>query len=441
MHPRTAGLALLAVLLGGPAGAQYTQRVSVDSSGAQGDSHSSSPAISADGRYVAFGSRAALVPGDNNVFADIYVRDRDAKTTARVSLNSAGAQVSGDSGSPSISGDGRFVAFLSSAPNLVAVDGNGEWDVFVRDRQTGTTQRVSVGSGGTEAAGASGGPSISADGRWVAFWSRAENLVANDTNGRVDVFVHDRQTGTTSRASVDASGAQSGEDAGPCAISGDGRFVAFQHEGALVPSDANGALDVYLRDLQAGTTVRVSVDVSGSDAAGSSQLPSISADGRYVAFESDAPDLVPLDANGKTDVFVRDLLLGITTRASVGPGGAEGDEISGKASISGDGRTVAFVSFATTLVPGDTNGPFQADAFLRDLDEGTTSRVNLGLSNLEDTGAPTPARSPPTARTSRSTAAAGTSCRRTRTRRRTCSCATSSAGRASRASASRVSRA
>ena len=393
MRLRNAGLALFVSALGGfvcvlagPAAAQYTQRVSVDFFGGQGALYSASPSISSDGRYVAFQSLSPLVQSDGNQHLDVFVRDRTAGTTTRASVSSTGAEVDMDSVSPSISADGRYVAFASLATYLVPGDTNDDWDVFVKDRQTGQTTRASVGPGGVQGDGTSAGPAISADGRFVAFWSRATNLVPGDTNGAVDVFVRDLAAGTTTRVSVDAVGAQGAADAGVCSISGDGRYVAFQSLAALAPSDTNGDWDVYVRDRIAGVTTRASVSATGNDPNGGCEAPSISADGRFVAFQSDASNLVPGDANGKLDVFVRDLGLGTTTLASVSSGGAAGDDISYGPSISADGRVLAFVSLASTLVPGDTNGPLHPDAFLRDLSAGTTVRVDLGPSGVQDDG-------------------------------------------------------
>ena len=185
------------------------ERVSVDSIGAEADSNSYYPSISSDGRYVAFESGASnLVAGDTNGDSDIFVHDRTTGNTTRVSVDSAGAEADSESYSPSISGDGRYVAFYSYASNLVAGDTNGQVDIFVHDRTTNTTTRVSVDSIGAEGDSESVFPSISSDGGYVAFYSRASNLVAGDTNGDSDIFVHERTTNTTTRVSVDSSGAE-----------------------------------------------------------------------------------------------------------------------------------------------------------------------------------------------------------------------------------------
>ena len=289
-----------------------TERVSVDSTGNEGNGDSVSPTISGDGRYVAFSSWASnLVPSDTNYSDDVFVHDRQTGATERVSVDSAGGQSNGDSGWPVISGDGRYVAFGSGASNLISGDTSGLWDVFVHDRQTGATERVSLDSAGNQASGTypgSLGPAISSGGRYVAFESRATNLVPDDTNGTQDVFVHDRQTGITERVSVDSSGNQGNDGSFSPAVSGDGRYVAFESRASnLVPCDANGDGDVFVHDRQAGGTERLSVDSAGSQGDYQSLWPAISADGRYVAFMSGASNLVPGDANCWSDVFVREL--------------------------------------------------------------------------------------------------------------------------------------
>src|SRR5437773_6921896 len=207
-------LVLLTALWGRSADAQTTERVRVASGGTEGNDASSGFALSADGRFVAFQSDATnLVAGDTNGATDVFVHDRQTGMTERVSVASDGTQANNVSSYPALSADGRFVAFQSDATNLVAGDTTGATDVFVHDRQTGTTERVSVASGGgTQGTGNSGGffafPALSADGRLVAFQSDATNLVAGDTNGATDLFGHDRQAGTTERVSVPSGGRQ-----------------------------------------------------------------------------------------------------------------------------------------------------------------------------------------------------------------------------------------
>src|SRR5689334_4894228 len=335
MHPsRTVLFAAVALpLAAAPALAAGTlELVSVSSSGAQGDDASGAPSVSADGRLVAFQSEARdLVPHDANNKFDIFVRDRQTGATELVSTNSRGAQASVGSFTPAISGDGRYVAFQSSAHNFSEFN-NSFTDVFVHDRQTGTTEQVSVASSGVPGNGESGrfsGISISRKGRYVTFASEASNLVPGDTNDARDVFVRDRQAGTTERVSVGPHGAQAeGGEIGSVhpSISADGRYVAFESDATnLVPGDTNGHEDVFVRDRQAGTTERVSVGQGGAQANGDSGFAglAISGDGRFVAFASDASNLVKGDTNGATDVFVHDRQAGTTERVSVGQGGVQ----------------------------------------------------------------------------------------------------------------------
>lgn len=372
------------------AGANDITRVSADSAGLEGNLSSyARPSISDDGRFVAFESDADnLVDADTNEVTDVFVRDRQTGTTSRVSVDSNGIEGDGGSLHPSISGDGRFVAFTSGASNLVAADTNGFWDVFVHDRQTGAVSRVSVAGNGIEGNHVSAAPSISSDGRYVAFFSAASNLVAGDNNSTIDVFVRDRQTGTTTRVSVASNGAE-GDDSsmGSVAISGDGRFVAFYSLSRnLVAGDTNGTWDVFLHDRQTATTVRVSVDSSGAEGNGLSVDPSISGDGRFVAFDSAASNLVAGDTNGARDVFVYDRETGTTARVSLDSAGAEGGG-GVLSSISDDGRYVAFESLASNLVSGDTNGDW--DVFVRDLQTGKTRRVSKATMGAQANGAST----------------------------------------------------
>ncbi len=375
----SAGALLVAVLTGAAAG-QGTSRVSVDSGGMQGNLASGwyGCAISADGRYVAFWSRATnLVGGDTNNVADVFVHDRQSGTTERVSVDSGGVQGGAKSLYPAISADGRYVAFQSDASTLVVGDMNATSDIFVHDRRSGTTERVSVDSGGAEGNGLSYYAAISVDGRYVAFDSSATNLVAGDTNAFTDVFVHDRQSGATERVSVDSGGAEGNDGSGGfLSISADGRYVVFgSYATNLVGGDTNGLFDLFVHDRQIGVTERVSVDSAGAEGNGLSFYPSISADGRHVAFASIASNLVGGDTNASYDAFVHDRQSGTTERVSVDSSGAQGDFDSFYPVISADGRHVAFPSYTTNLVGGDTNGA--PDVFVHDRQSGATERVSV----------------------------------------------------------------
>jgi len=366
-----------------------TTRASVDSAGAQGNDTSFDAAISTDDRFVAFTSGASnLVAGDTNDSWDVFVHDRLAGATTRVSVDSVGAQANADSSSPAMSGDGRFVAFHSYASNLVAGDTNApSSDVFVHDRQSGATTRVSVSSAGAQGNFSSADPAISSDSRFITFVSGASDLVAGDTNGFLDVFVHDRQTGATTRVSVDSVGNQGNEGSFPAAISADGRFVAFGSQASnLVPGDTNGAWDVFVHDRQTGAVTLVSVDSTGNQASGGySSFPgAISSDGRFITFLSGASNLVPGDTNGFPDAFVHDRQTGATTRVSVDSVGAEANGDSYFPAISADGRYVAFHSYAPNLVPGGTNGA--PHIFVHDRQTGATTRVSVDSVGVEANG-------------------------------------------------------
>ena len=342
-------------------------RASVGAAGAQANQICLRPSVSSDGRYVAFDSLANnLATPDNNHVIDVFVRDTQTGTTTRVSVDSNGAEGNSSSPAPAISADGRYVAFSSGATNLVAGDTNLIDDVFVHDMQSGATTRVSVSSNGDEGDDLSETPVISGDGRFVAFHSYASTLVAGDTNARADIFVHDRTNATTTRASVDSNGVQGNQQCGySCALSADGRFVAFTSQSTnLVVGDTNGVGDMFLRDIQGATTTRINVSSSGAQANMRALWPAISSDGRFVVFVSPATNLVPGDANAKDDVFVRDVLAGTTELVSVDSNNAQANEDSGFPMVSMDGRYVAFASAASNLVAGDTNGA--VDIFVRD---------------------------------------------------------------------------
>jgi len=382
-RPPAMVLALVGLLASGCA---FITRASVDTLGGDPNAFSGAASISADGRYVAFYSAASdLVPGDGNGREDVFVRDLGAGTTTRVSVNTNGGDSGGNSGGPSISADGRYVAFFSAASDLVPGDGNGRDDVFVRDLGAGTTTRVSVDTTGGDSNGLSINLSLSASGRYVAFDSDANDLVSDDGtggNGVTDVFVRDLRTNKTTRASVDTTGGDSDASSRSPSISGDGRYVAFESEASdLVPGDGNGVADVFVRDLRTNATTRVSLDTAGNDTDGGSLGASISAEGRHVAFFSVASDLVSGDGNGLADVFVRDLRTNATTRASVDAVGTDSNGDSRSTSISGDGRYVAFRSDASDLVPSDGNGV--TDVFVRDLQTGTITRVSVDFLGRE----------------------------------------------------------
>lgn len=363
-----------------------TELVSLSSSGEQCDCFNGSPDLSLDGRYVAFGNLdcryafcegglgTGLVPGDDNHKADIVVRDLRARKTELVSVAWDGGMANEGSDSPSISADGRYVAFESDASNLVAGDTNGTTDVFVRDREAKTTERVNVSSSGEQANGVSYGDGnawISADGRYVAFTSSADNLVPKDPNGPYySAFVHDRKTGKTQL--IDPT--RNGTSVDGVSISADGDHVAFASTGSdVVPGDTNAYSDVFVRDRTSGRIERVSVNSAGEQGTcrprvfcesndPSALWPAISNDGRWVAFHSSFTNLVEGDDNFAQDTFLHDRVTGRTEDVNVSStgeqghgGGFLGSGEWGVPAISGDGMQVAFDSYSSNLVPDDRN--------------------------------------------------------------------------------------
>jgi hypothetical protein len=354
----TAGLFLLIPLV---ASGQTTTRVNLGPGGTQANAWSSSPSISADGRFVAFSSSAwNLVPGDTNNYEDVFVHDRQTGVTSRVSVATGGVQANGRSSGPALSGDGRYVAFGSEATNLVSAGSRG---VFLHDRQTGETTRIATGF--------AGGAVISADGRRVGY----------SLSGYL--LVHDRVTNTTVTVTRGLDGLPFALSlGGDLALSADGRWASFWYGNLSPPTTPpfpNPGLVVgglYVRDLEMDVLTLVSVASDGSASSGMS--PSLSADGRFIAFLSRDFDLVPGDVNGMPDIFVRDMHLGVTTRVTVGVGGSEpAGGVTGcmYPVISTDGRYVAYWADFTNIVPGDTNS--LADMFLYDREAETTERVNL----------------------------------------------------------------
>lgn len=339
---------------------------------------------------MAFSSNGGnLVAGDTNGSYDVFIRDTNLNTTERVSVSTAGVGGNSDSYMPSMSDDSRYVTFTSNATNLVAGDTNARSDIFLHDLQSNTTTRISLASDGiTEGNNSSSHSSISGDGRYITFESTASNLVAGDTNLRNDVFLHDNQTGVTTRISVPTGGAEGNNNSGSYpVISRDGKFVAFGSSATnLVVGDLNGRSDIFVRDLENNITTRVSVHSSGaeSDHVSPVYYLSISEDGRYVAFDSAATNLVDDDTNFTDDVFRHDRTTGETVRVSLSTNLDEGDQRSFGPSISSDGRYIAYWSAATTLVDNDIN--IEEDIFLTDMNTGETTRVSESVTGVEADG-------------------------------------------------------
>jgi len=354
-----------------------TFRVSVASNGVEASDRSYAPAISGNGRYVTYTSRADnLVVGDNNNTPDIFLFDSQTQTTTIVSVNNSGKQGNRGSSVSAISDDGRYITYYSDATNLVSGDTNGQRDVFVYDAITHQTTRVNLSNTGEQADGLSNYATISGNGRFVSYVSYATNLVPNDTNNVRDVFLYDSLTKETSRISVSSNGEQANEYSSSPAISEDGRYIAYHSLATnLVSDDTNNTTDIFLYDNFTKKTTRVSVNSQGQQANHYGDSAAISGDGRYIAFESDATNLVSGDTNGKRDIFVYDTLTHQTTRASVGSNSEQGNLASYTVAVSENGRYLTFESQATNLVSGDTNGVW--DIYRHDMITKKTTRVTL----------------------------------------------------------------
>ncbi len=352
-------------------------RASITSDGLQANNSSFAPSLSANGRFVAFESNATnLVPSDTNATTDIFVHDRDTGETVRVSVASDGSQGNRRSAESHISANGRFVAFRSAASNLVPGDTNNEIDIFVHDRETRETIRVSVASDGSQANDFNFAARLSADGRWISFGSDATNLVPGDTHEVCDSFVHDRLTGETTRISTASDGSQANDFSfAPGSLSADGRYVVFDSDASnLVPGDTNAATDIFLHDRKTAETTRVSISSGGVQANDFSLAGSISVDGQVIVFTSAASNLVPGDMNNQSDIFVHDRRTGDTKRVSVSSDGSQANGSSVDSRVSANGQLVVFDSMATNLVMGDTNR--QRDVFVHDRQTGQTLRVS-----------------------------------------------------------------
>jgi Tol biopolymer transport system component len=382
---------LLCLMLSGATSAATTIRVNLKANGDEATGGNSfSASVSADGNKVAFSSLATnLDPLDTNTVIDVYLKDL---TTGSLKLVSIGANGVGTASSnlPQISADGNFIAFVSTSANLVANDTNAVADVFVYKVSDATIERVSVANGGTESNGSSGACvsncfSISSDGRFVAFESSASNLAALDPDTTADIYLRDRQTGTTTLVSQTSAGALGSGPLGSNkpSISASGRFIAFESSRVLEASDTNNTGDIYLRDTTNNTTVRVNTSASGGfTTAGFSARPSISADGNVVAFRSLSNELVLGDNSGvnQRDVFVKNLITGAIVRATP-PGGGDPNGDSNEVVLSGDGNVLIFHSGASNLVAADSNNFI--DVFRMVVASGVIERISVATAGTE----------------------------------------------------------
>ena len=378
-------LTLVACLIAAPVAAEAevveTIRVSVASDGTQSDGYSEAARISGDESTIVYHSNAAnLVPADTNSRHDVFAYDLATATTTRVSVHSNGTEANGPSFLPAISSDGSTIAYSSEASNLVPGDTNSSSDVFAYDVTPGTTTRISVDSNGNQADFGGFRAAISGDGSTIAYESTATNLVAGDTNGDYDVFAYDVTTGTTTRISVDSSGNQGNSYSWQPTISADGSIIAYTSDASnLVAGDTNGTFDVFAYDVTTGTTTRVSVDSNGNQANDQSSSPAISGDGSTITYVSQASNLVPGETNGTYDVFAYDVATGTTTLISIDSNGN-----SYAPAVSADGDTIAFSSDSSDLVESDTNGTY--DVFAYDVTTGTTTRISVDSNDLQADG-------------------------------------------------------
>ena len=346
-----------AVVLAGTASAQLTTLDSRSSSGVQGNAISDLGSLSAGGHFVAYQSLAStLAAGDSNGATDCFLTNRISGQTSLVSRSTAGAVGNSSSWNPSVSADGRRVAFDSYASNLAGSDMNGTRDIFVRDLVNGSTTCVSVTPAGQPASGYSMlyfARSLSSDGQVVVFESEAPDLVAGDSGGVRDVFARDLERGTTTRLSQSPSGLGGNGTSGSACISAGGRWVAFVSNSSNLAPGASGTIsNVYRHDRQTGENLLISRSVAGIEWPTGSYFPSISSDGRFVAFVSACPSIVPGDSNGTEDVFVFDCSTLQTSIVSRTPSGLPGNGRSTVPAISADGNFISFESLAGNLVPG-----------------------------------------------------------------------------------------
>jgi Tol biopolymer transport system component len=356
--------------------AKTTKRLSVSLNGQQANGPSYTGGISADGRYVVYESRASnLTPGEANSNFDIFLHDNLTGATERISVADNGEQGNQDSLYGRVSDDGRFVAFNSYAYNLTPQDSNMRWDIFVRDRLRGVTKRISEGINGKQANSSSWDPSMTPDGRYVVFDSAATNLIPDDTNDWIDIFLVDQVAGTIERVSLTNTGEQADGNSIGATVSDDGRLVAFLSSATnLIPGDTNAADDIFVRDRQTGVTTLVTTANDGGPADNTSGWPNLSGDGQYVIFPSLAENLTRDKINRKADVFLHDLHSGVTRLISKASDGAPANDHSWLASMTPNGRYVVFDSAASNMTRFDMNGT--ADIFLRDMLSGTTECIS-----------------------------------------------------------------
>ncbi len=361
------------------------QLVSVSSAGEQANNSNDSASISGDGRFVVFTSYASnLVPGDTNNHFDVFLRDLQTGMTEIISISTSGEQGNSTSFSTiqSVSDDGRYVVFMSSASNLVPNNTNVSYDLYLRDRQTGSTERVNINLDEQPSFVINDWPAMSGDGRYIVYHSAVNNIVVGNNNDRQDIFLYDRLLDESTLVSLSSTGEQANDDSGFPRFNSDGTKVVFESTATnLVAGDTNGVTDVFIRNLQTGQTTRINMAYDGSEPEVAAYGPVISTDGRFVAYFSESDQLVPNDTNHADDVFVYDAQTAQTTRVNVSSAGQQGNADSFVNSISGDGRFVVFQSTATNLVPDDSNN--KSDIFVHDRQTAVTTRVSLSAAGAQ----------------------------------------------------------
>jgi len=351
--------------------------LSTDSNNKEASGESYGDTFSADGTKVLFSSLASnLVASDTNDVFDVFVKDLKTGEITRISTDASGKQANGESFGVVFSADGSKVLFRSAASNLVANDNNGKVDVFLKDLKTGEVTLVSSNGSAEGFNGSSVGIALSADGTKVLFDSDASNVVVGDTNTLTDAFVKDLTTGEITRVSTD-SGNKEIQDSAVIAVgmSADGNKVLLHSASSnLVSGDNNDAHDVFVKDVKTGAVIRVSTDYEDTEANGNSEGYAISADGTKVLFASNADNLVGGDTNRASDVFVKNIKTGEVTRVSTDANGSEANGASFGSTFSADGTKVLFNSLASSLVLNDENGT--QDVFVKDLTTGEILRVS-----------------------------------------------------------------
>lgn len=364
--------------------------VSEGLSSTEGDGASETPVVSLDGDKIAFASEATnLVADDTNGVADVFLRDRTSLTLERVSVSTAEVEADGASGSVSMSSDGRYVAFVSSATNLVLSDDNSAADCFLRDTETRTTVRVNLDENGNSADAACANPTVSDDGNLVVFESAATDLVDENLNGRVNVFLRNIGAGTTTLVSLRHNGQYADGDNTNPVISADGTVVLFESVApSMTTDDDTGAVKDLFAFTLAESSLRLVSRAEGALGAkgnADSALPSIDASGRYVAFQSLATNLVATDLNGVGDCFLRDLTTNVISRINVDADGVESSGSCTHPVISSDAEYLSFLSDGNDLVAGDTNGV--TDAFARPRERQDIFLISRGFGDTDSNAA------------------------------------------------------